>query len=511
MQTSAVTERDPSMATPAALAPDHFATIAIGAIQPSAVNPRKYFDPVYLDQLAASIRTHGILEPLVLRQIETDGGPRRFEIIAGECRYRAAQTAGLQHVPAMVKTLSDEEALEVRLIENIHRRGLTPLEEAVGYRALIDSNPTKHSAESIAARLGLSPKYVWDRMKLIDLVPAAKELLEQERISAGHAILIARQKPADQQRIIDPTSTCWRGENGFDFEEAGSKKPGEWDRLKPISVRELERWIAEHIRFDVTAQMAAAPLEFGDTHEAVQQRLAQPGRGKKVIRVTYEHFVKPDARDETERTYCVTSWKRADGKHGSKPCDHRVLGVVAVGAGYGSAFDVCIAREKCDVHWKAERLRREKAATPGRGTAKRESSQSAMARRQEQWKREQAKRDAEAAAWQKAMPALLAAVVAKLQKASVSALGAFVIEAVDNYGHAAGRRARPLLPAPKTAEDFLRHAALTAICTYVEGYRSGEFAKMVQPFGVHVGQILKAQQAEKPTNEAAKRKARKTR
>jgi ParB family chromosome partitioning protein len=516
MHTSAVA-RDPSASAPPPIVPaDHFAEIALEAIHASPVNPRRHFDETYLAQLAQSIRTHGVLEPLVVRQLETESGARQYEIIAGECRYRAASAVGLARVPAMVKTLTDDEALEVRLIENIQRRGLTPLEEAYGYRALIDRNPSKHSAESIAARLGLSPKYVWDRMKLLDLIPAAKQLLEEERLTAGHAILIARQKPADQQRIIDPDSACWRDENGLTFdEEDDQKKPGKWDDLKPISVRELERWIAEHIRFDVTAQAIAAPLDFGEMQEHVQQRLAQPGRGKKVIRITFDHFVQRDARDDADRTFGPQSWKRADGRQKSKPCEHRVLGVVAVGPGYGTAFDVCIAKDKCDVHWKAERLQRERVAkqrVQGGSDDRRQNERERADRERKRHEEQHAKQEQQRAAWQKAAPAILEACAAKLKAAKPAVLGPFVMAVLDDFFNGP-QRAQQLLGAPKTADAWLRVMALAIVADKL-GNRylaPQEVPELVKRFGVDLGAVFKAQRATNPAAPAkptGKRKAR---
>jgi ParB family chromosome partitioning protein len=163
-----------------------YGRIPIGQLVPSKTNPRQHFDETYLAQLAESIAEKGLLEPILVRPLA--GHHQRYEIIAGECRYRASKIANETHLPAVIRRYTDEQALEVQLIENLHRQDLAPLEQARGFRALIDSNPTKHSAESIATRIGMSPAWVWDRMKLLDLVKDAQEILSQGRMTVGHAI-----------------------------------------------------------------------------------------------------------------------------------------------------------------------------------------------------------------------------------------------------------------------------------------------------------------------------------
>jgi ParB/RepB/Spo0J family partition protein len=119
-------------------------------IHPSKTNPRTHFDEAYLrDELAPSVRDKGVIEPLIVRPHPKR--PDDVEIVAGECRWRAATIAGLELLPCIIRDYTDEQALEIQLVENIHRKDLTALEQAVGYRALIKSNPDKHSAASIAS------------------------------------------------------------------------------------------------------------------------------------------------------------------------------------------------------------------------------------------------------------------------------------------------------------------------------------------------------------------------
>jgi ParB/RepB/Spo0J family partition protein len=333
-------------------------------VVPSKTNPRKHYDETKLLELAASVAEKGIIEPLIVRTLK--GRPGKFEIVAGERRHRAAKIATLASIPCLVRTLNDGQAREIQLIENLFRTDLTPLEEAAGFRALIDTNPDKHSATTIAARIGKSPQWVWDLMKLLDLVPEGKKLLDEELITLNHAIPIARLKPEQQNRVI--TSGLFVDEHAsfkFDDDQAHDKAPGKYDRLKAKTVREVTEWIARYIRFDVKHAAQAVPLQFEEVAAKVEEAAVLPGRGKKVIAITRLSYVQPEAKDESDKTFLDGRWARADGSAkttfappnkwvDSPECEHSVMGVVVVGPGQGEAFKVCIAREKCEVHWAKE-------------------------------------------------------------------------------------------------------------------------------------------------------------
>ena len=410
---------------------ERYERVPLTAIFPSKTNPRTHFDEHYLAELAQSIAEKGIVQPILVRP---NGRAGAYEIVAGECRFRASRIAAQEHIPAIIRTLTDEQVLELQLIENIHRRDLTPLEQARGYRALIDNNPTKHSAESIATRIGMSPQWVWDRMKLNDLVPAAKQLLDQDRMTVGHAILIARQKPEHQTRIIDPNAEALFEPllHGLDFDgqRDPKEKPGKYDDVKAVSVRELEAWIARHIRFDVAHAAKAVPLQFEATAAQVQTAAAIPGRGKKVIPITFDDRPADDAKDPDERTYGWKSWRRADGTKKTQrvsgfsatrvdapTCEYSVLGVVAVGdEHYGETFQVCVNRDKCRVHFGKAIAAREKAAKAG-GRGKVSSAAKQQAAEDARRQRDEQQRRAREARWKVFVPALRKAVtdaVAKL-------------------------------------------------------------------------------------------------
>lgn len=156
-------------------------TIAVDLLQPGRHQPRHRFDEEAIATLAQSIREKGVLQPILVRQLE---GSERFEIIAGERRWRAAQIAGLHEVPVLVRHFTDNDALEIALVENVQRQDLTPLEEAEGYRRLMDE--FAHTQEDLAKVIGKSRSHIANTLRLLGLPPKVKEMLEAGALSAGH-------------------------------------------------------------------------------------------------------------------------------------------------------------------------------------------------------------------------------------------------------------------------------------------------------------------------------------
>ena len=189
-------------------------TIAIDRIRPGRYQPRTKMDETALDELAASIREQGVMQPILVRPV--DGG--RFEIVAGERRWRAAQRAGLRDVPALVKNVPDNHALALALIENIQREDLNPLEEAVGLTRLIDEFGLTH--EAAAKAVGKSRSAVTNLLRLTHLAKPAQEYLMSGAMEMGHARALLALPVAQQ------TVTAARVVNGR------------------LSVRETERLVA---------------------------------------------------------------------------------------------------------------------------------------------------------------------------------------------------------------------------------------------------------------------------
>src|SRR5688572_2791727 len=163
-----------------ATATEDASEIPIDLIDPSSLQPRTIFDEAKLAELAQSITANGVVQPLLLRR----KGPR-YELIAGERRWRAAQLAGLSKVPAVIRSVSDDKVLELALIENIQREDLNPIEEARAYKKLIDS--VGLTQETVAERVGRDRSYVTNYLRLLKLPNDLQDLLQRGKLSTGHA------------------------------------------------------------------------------------------------------------------------------------------------------------------------------------------------------------------------------------------------------------------------------------------------------------------------------------
>lgn len=156
-------------------------TLKISEIEPNRSQPRKEFDEKALGELAESISEHGLLQPLLVRPLTLGG----YEIVAGERRYRACRMAGLTEVPVIIRELSESETMELALIENLQREDLTPLEEAMGYEVLM--NEHGFTQDEVAKSVGKSRPAIANALRLLKLPEGVKELLKDNKISAGHA------------------------------------------------------------------------------------------------------------------------------------------------------------------------------------------------------------------------------------------------------------------------------------------------------------------------------------
>lgn len=171
--------------------------VPIGALSPNAQQPRRHFADAQLEELTASIRSQGILQPILVRSAVGAAG---YEIIAGERRWRAAKAAGLSSVPVIIKEMSDQEVLIAALMENLQREDLTPMEEAAGLQQLKDEFGL--SQEDLAARLGKSRSAIANTLRLLTLPETARQDLANGTISAGHArALLMITDPDAQERL----------------------------------------------------------------------------------------------------------------------------------------------------------------------------------------------------------------------------------------------------------------------------------------------------------------------
>src|SRR5437762_5783469 len=212
-------------ATPAAPPPAGERLVPVQDIVPNPDQPRRHFDEEALTSLADSIRRHGLLQPLVVRRIAG-----RFELIAGERRLQAAKRAGLESVPVVVREARPEERLELALIENLQRENLTPLEEAEGYRHLMDVYAL--TQEEIAQRVGKSRPAITNTLRLLTLPDAVKAQLEGGELSAGHArAVLALEDEHEQVDFAREVVTRKLSKSATEgLAAARSKRPAKRDR-----------------------------------------------------------------------------------------------------------------------------------------------------------------------------------------------------------------------------------------------------------------------------------------
>ena len=174
----------------------YFEELSIGSVTPNPRQPRQAFDEEALDELAASIREVGLLQPVVVRKVM----PGRYELIMGERRWRACQRAELEQIPAIVRATADDELLRDALMENLHREQLNPLEEAAAYQQLLDDFGATH--EELARKVGRSRPHISNTIRLLHLPPAVQRRVAAGVLSAGHArALLALDDPDAQDRL----------------------------------------------------------------------------------------------------------------------------------------------------------------------------------------------------------------------------------------------------------------------------------------------------------------------
>lgn len=265
-----------------------FIEVPIGDVTPNPNQPRVHFDEDALGELTASIAQVGVLQPILVRPV--DG---RYELVAGERRWRAAQRAGLSTVPAVVRSTNDASSVEQALVENLHRSDLTPLEEAAAYQQLIEDFDLTH--DDVAQRVGRSRSAITNTLRLLGLPPAVQHLLADAKLTAGHARALlgtpdrtlqerlARQAAAEGWSVRAVEDAVRNG--GVPATPAPSPErpaPGATapvdgagitpaTRLRPPGLLELEELLADRLDTRVAVQMGAkrgrVMIEFADLED----------------------------------------------------------------------------------------------------------------------------------------------------------------------------------------------------------------------------------------------------
>ena len=231
---------DEPVAPPAA-ASDTPRELAVDHLQPGKYQPRTRMDQDALKELAESIKTQGVIQPILVRPV-ADG---KYEIIAGERRWRAARMAGLQAVPVVIRNIPDNQALAVALIENIQRSDLNALEEARAYALLLEQ--FSYTQQQLADSIGKSRSHIANTLRLMNLPEAVRAEIEQGRLTAGHArALVATDSPAELAAKIIKLGLSVREAENLAREAASPRKPRA-KLEKDADTRALEKLVSEAI------------------------------------------------------------------------------------------------------------------------------------------------------------------------------------------------------------------------------------------------------------------------
>ena len=264
--------------------------ISVSSIDPNPNQPRNHFDEDALAELSASIKAIGLLQPVLVRPSST---PDRFELIAGERRWRASKRAGLSTIPAIVRVTDDVSSVEQALVENLHRQDLTPLEEAAAYQQLLEDFSMTH--EQVAAKVGKSRSAITNSLRLLTLPPTIQQYLAEGRLSAGHAkallgtpdrvlqeslarvaveqSLTVRGLEEAVRNAVNPgaVSTTVTPKPGTTGAKPKTGTPGRVNLVKEPGLHELEELLSEHLATPVTVTLSGKHgkmvVEFADLED----------------------------------------------------------------------------------------------------------------------------------------------------------------------------------------------------------------------------------------------------
>jgi ParB family chromosome partitioning protein len=264
--------------------------ISVSSIDPNPNQPRNHFDEDSLAELSASIKAIGLLQPVLVRPSST---PDRFELIAGERRWRASKRAGLSTIPAIVRVTDDVSSVEQALVENLHRQDLTPLEEAAAYQQLLEDFSMTH--EQVAAKVGKSRSAITNSLRLLTLPPTIQQYLAEGRLSAGHAkallgtpdrvlqeslarvaveqSLTVRGLEEAVRNAVNPgaSSTTVIPKPGATGAKPKTGTPGRVNLVKEPGLHELEELLSEHLATPVTVTLSGKHgkmvVEFADLED----------------------------------------------------------------------------------------------------------------------------------------------------------------------------------------------------------------------------------------------------
>lgn len=314
-------------------------SLPLDLIRPSAVNPRRSFNTAADAELLESIQAHGLLTPLLVRPLREHGNALvdRYEVVAGHRRLAAAQELGLDGVPVTIRELTDDQARETAIVENLHREDLAPLDEAESYQALLAIPGA--SPASVAAAVGKTPAYIGRRLKLLGLVDAAKHALRDGRMDVARAELLAKLGTELQVKALD--EAVWLPIY------TRNDQAGTLETLEPLS--DLREWVERRTRLSVVDLVmdAGARALFPDAVELVE---ATPTEA--LLEVALDRFSQSPAKDTIPTG--VLRLNKDFREVVGKKCKFAKRALVVIGDRVGDVVAICCERQgptTCAVHW----------------------------------------------------------------------------------------------------------------------------------------------------------------
>jgi len=350
--------------------------LPVSQLQESLTNPRRRFDARSLEEMAASFRAQGILQPLLVRPLHEGF----YEVVAGARRLRAARIAEMEAVPTRVREMTDAQVIEAQAIENLQREEIHPLEEALAYKNMLELEGGVYTAASIAEKLGKSPSYITQRLRLTELIEPVAQAFLDERIGVGHALEIAKLQPFEQERAFEAAfRSVWTGTAHTPL---------------LVSVRDLATWIQQNILLELDSvpfdkdDVALLPeagactqclkrtgyntLLFSDAsrdscsdaacfNAKIGKYITQQVEAKpKLVQISTSWNPPHDSSVLGRNQYVALQLARKPTKRtgpltpSQKPCTHMTEAIVTEGAERGRTIKVC-ADPTCTIHFADRR------------------------------------------------------------------------------------------------------------------------------------------------------------
>jgi ParB/RepB/Spo0J family partition protein len=461
-----------------AASPAKFALVAIDLVHESPWNPRKHWDAAADAELLASVRQVGVLTPMLVRP-RSPFAPDGYELAAGHRRLRAARAAGLTEIPVLIRAMDDGAFREVLVVENLQRADIHPLDEADGYDALLQADGA-YTVEAVAAKVGKSPSYVYQRLKLLHLVPACRQAFEADQITAAHAVRLARLTAEQQPQALEE---CFY---------PIFRLPDE-DHKEPAPVSKLDAWIDRHVR-----EQLAAP----DTQHyfpEIAEQITEEQQAGTLLELSESYHVNVDLGTKTHGALGAGRWTAI--RTTKDRCAHAQKGVVVHG-GPMRVLDVC-ATKGCPKHFPVRKTSRS-------STTSRPAGESSTDR----WKREEEERARQRKRWEKLKPLAYAALGQKMRKVTLTdALVREVVKALRDHRTSAAdvEKAIGVIGVDTAARAF----AFVLAVDHCWGL--DEFRKIAKTHGIDLAPLLKQVDAElepkqaSPTTKTATKTATKAR